>query len=65
AKESNKFEVQLPMLDSSGKVIGAYGFVFRYKAGDDQLDIHRKALAYRAELGAKISNHDALFKPTP
>jgi len=65
AKESNKFEVQMTMTDAKGRIIGAYGFVFLYKAGDDEVEILRKAKALRSELAAKIPDHDALFKPTP
>ena len=65
AKESNKFEVQMPMLDATGKIIGAYGFVFLYKAGDDEVEILRKAKAIRAALAAQIPSHEALFKPMP
>ena len=65
AKESNKFEVQIPMFDAAGRIIGAYGFVFRYQAGDDEVELHRKAVAIRAGLAKKIPDLAALFRPVP
>lgn len=62
-KEPNKFEVQVPLLDSSGRTVGSIGFVFRYHAGDDQIEFHRRAFAIRADLAKRISDHDALFAP--
>ena len=64
-KESNKFEVQVPLLDSQGNVIGAAGLVFKYKAGDDELDLHARALAIRAEMAKRFASKDALFTPAP
>ncbi len=63
-KESNKFEVQVPIKDATGNIVGAAGLVFKYKAGDDEVKLHIKALAIRDELAKKIPNFAALFKPT-
>jgi len=64
-KEPHKFEVQVPLKDSAGNFIGgAAGFVFKYNAGDDEVQLHIKALAIRDELAAKTPNAAALFKPT-
>ena len=63
AKEPNKFEVQIPMKDATGKIVGAYGFVYRYAAGDDEVAMLVKATALRDALAKKIPNHAALFKP--
>lgn len=63
AKEPNKFEVQVPMKDASGAIIGAYGFVFQYQAGDDEVELHRKAVVLRDTLAKKIPNLAALFAP--
>ena len=63
AKEPNKFEVQLPMKDATGKIIGAYGFVFQYKPGDDEVELHRKAVVIRDSLAQRIPNLAALFVP--
>ena len=63
AKEPNKFEIQVPMKDASGAIIGAYGFVFLYKAGDDEVELHRKGVVLRDQLAKKIPNLAALFAP--
>lgn len=63
AKESNKFEIQVPMKDASGAIIGAYGFVFQYKAGDDEVELHRKGVVLRDALAKRIPNLAALFAP--
>jgi hypothetical protein len=63
AKEPNKFEVQVPMKDATGAIIGAYGFVFQYKAGDDEVELHRKAVVLRDALAQRIPNLAALFAP--
>jgi hypothetical protein len=63
AKEPNKFEVQLPMKDATGKIIGAYGFVFQYKAGDDEVAMLAKATMLREALAKRIPNLAALFEP--
>ena len=61
-KESNKFEVQLPLLDTSGRIVGATGFVFKYHVGMDVEKLFHKALAIRAELAKKIPNEASLFQ---
>jgi len=64
AKEPDKFEVQVPLMDTTGAVIGTCGFVFKYKAGDDELELHRRALALRAWLQERTPSLAALLKPT-
>jgi len=61
--DPHKFEVQVPMKDSSGKVIGAIGFVFKYNAGDDEVKLHAKAVAFRDGLAKRIPSLADLFKP--
>ncbi len=51
------------MIDAAGRIIGAYGFVFRYRAGDDEVAMHRRAVELRAELAKKIPSLAALFAP--
>jgi len=63
AKEPNKFEVQVPMKDAAGRIIGAYGFVFQYRAGADEVELHRKAVVLRDGLAKRIPNLAALFAP--
>jgi hypothetical protein len=62
-KEPDKFEVAVPLKDSSGKVIGSLSTVFKYAPGDDELKMHQAALAIRDEVARKIPNVAALFKP--
>ena len=64
-KDPHKFEVQVPLRDTAGHFIGgAAGFVFKYLAGDDEVQLHAKALALRDELAAKTPNSATLLKPT-
>ncbi|MFI5357441.1 MAG: hypothetical protein ACHQ4G_08915 [Opitutales bacterium] len=56
-----KFEVQLPLLDVAGRVIGATGIVFKYAPGDDQVQLLAKALAIRADLASQLPDAAALF----
>jgi hypothetical protein len=60
--DPHKFEVQVPMKDSSGAVIGAIGFVFKYNAGDDEVKLHAKAVAMRDALAKRIASLADLFK---
>jgi len=62
-KESFKFEVLMPLKDSSGAFLnGAVGFVFRYKQGDDEVKMHALAVQIRDGLAKKIPSMAALFK---
>jgi len=64
-KESNKFEVQVPLKDASGTtLIAAAGLVFKYKSGDDEIKLHQKALSIRDELAKKTPTLSALFEKT-
>ncbi len=62
-KEPDKFEVQVPLKDKKGNVIGATGLVFKYQQGDDELKLHARALLIRDELARKIPDLSALFRP--
>jgi hypothetical protein len=63
-KDPTKFEVQVPLKDTAGNFIGAAaGLVFKYKAGDDEVQLHIKALKIRDELAAKTPDLAALLKP--
>ena len=63
AKDPHKFEVQVPLLDITGQVIGTCGFVFRYQAGDNELELHRRALVLQAWVKAHTPGLPALLKP--
>ena len=52
-------------MDSQGRIVGSTGLVFKYKAGDDELELHRKALEIRAEFAKRIEDKDSLFKAVP
>ena len=59
----NHFEVEMPLRDTSKKVVGAMGVVFNYKAGDDKEVLHKKADQVRAEVEKKISSLAQLMGP--
>jgi DNA-binding beta-propeller fold protein YncE len=60
--DPHKFEVQVPLKDSAGNFIGgAAGFVFKYNFGDDEVQLHVKALAIRDELAAQTPDAAALL----
>ena len=62
--ETFKFEVLMPMKDATGKTLNAaIGFVFKYKAGDDEVKMHAKATAIRDVLASKTPSLEALFAP--
>ncbi|MDD3180564.1 MAG: hypothetical protein PHQ04_09455 [Opitutaceae bacterium] len=61
--DPTRFEVLMPMEDSSGNVIGAAGFVFKYRKGDDQVKLLIKATSLRNEFAKKIKTKADLFKP--
>lgn len=64
-KDAAKFEVQVWLKDASGKQLtAAAGFVFKYKAGDSEIMLLTKALAFRDELARKTPSFEALFTPT-
>jgi iron complex outermembrane receptor protein len=59
----NHFEVELIILDASGKTIGALGVVFHYKPGADKAAFERISDRIRDEMKAKLPNEEALFGP--
>jgi hypothetical protein len=64
-KDPHRFEVQVPLKDSAGHFLGAScGLVFKYNAGDDEVQLHLKALAIRNELAKKTPSLAALLQPT-
>jgi len=63
--DTSKFEVLMPMKDASGTTLNAaIGFVFRYKAGDDEVKMHAKAVSIRDNMARQIPSYAALFEPT-
>ena len=61
--DNDRFETELPLNDARGRRIGALGLVFPLKAGDDKEALHRRGLAIRDELAARIPTSAALFAP--
>ena len=57
------FEDQIPLRDQSGKIIGAIGVVFRYKAGDDKAALQRIAQQIRDDMKAQLPDSKRLFGP--
>lgn len=60
--DKDRFETELPLLDRTGKRIGALGLVFALKPGADKEAIHRHGLAIRDEVARAIPNNAALFR---
>src|ERR1700694_4474755 len=59
--DPHKFEVQVPLKDTAGNFLGAScGLVFKYQAGDDEVQLHIKALAIRDWLAKKTPRLPAL-----
>ena len=59
----DRYEVELPLLDKSGKTLGALGVVYNYKPGDDKGELKKKAEQLRAELRDQIPAASKLFGP--
>lgn len=61
--DNDRFETELPLLDRSGKRIGALGLVFALKPDTDKEALHKHGLAIRDEVARGIPNNAALFRP--
>ncbi|MDP9087393.1 MAG: hypothetical protein M3O26_01435 [Pseudomonadota bacterium] len=59
----NRFEVEIPMMDTSRRKIGALSVVYPYKNGADKAALQRNAESIRDELAARIPSNQALFAP--
>jgi iron complex outermembrane receptor protein len=57
------YEVELPLLDASGKTLGALGVVFNYKPGDNKETFLKIATATRDEMQRRIHSNATLFGP--
>ena len=62
-KTGDHFEVEIPMRDMKGKVIGACGVVFMYKNGDNKQALRRRAEAIGKEMQALTPTREKLFEP--
>lgn len=61
--DNDRYETELPLLDRSGKRIGALGLVFGLKPDTDKDALHKHGLAIRDEVARAIPNNAALFRP--
>jgi len=61
-EKGDHFEVELPLLDASGKIIGALGTVYNYKNGDDKTQLEKVAIRIRDEIRKQIPIKDKLFE---
>lgn len=61
--DNDRFETELPLLDRTGKRIGALGLVFALKPDADKEALHQHGLAIRDEVARAIPNNAALFRP--
>jgi hypothetical protein len=57
----DRFEVEIPLLDKSGKTIGAISTVFAYKKGDDQAALQKRGEAIRDEFRKQTPTMNSLF----
>jgi hypothetical protein len=64
-KAGDRFEVEEPLKDVGGDIIGAVGIVFAYKAGDDKEARHSEADAIAAALARRIAHARNLLDPWP
>lgn len=61
--DPTKFEVEMPMKDSSGRVIGALSFIYPFHEGAE-VALFARSVALRDGLAKKIPSFPALLKPS-
>ena len=61
--DNDRYETELPLLDRTGKRIGALGLVFALKPDTDKEALHKHGLAIRDEVARGIPSNAALFRP--
>lgn len=64
ADTGDRYETELPLLDSKGQRIGALGLVFKLNPGASKDALHAHGIAIRNELAKRIPGSAALFKPS-
>jgi hypothetical protein len=62
-KTGDRFEVEMVLLDRSGKNLGAVATVFAYKEGDSKSKLASQGKKIRDELRKQIASKDKLFDP--
>lgn len=64
-KAGDRFGVALPLINASGKTIGALNVGFHYKVGDDTSGFLKKAEVIRNELSRSIPSEAKLMESLP
>ena len=62
-KEGNHFEDEVALKDKNGRIIGALGIVFHYRAGDDKSAMQKIAGQLAKEMQEQLPDAAALFGP--
>jgi len=62
-KESDGYDVSLPLHDSTGKAIGAVGIEFKLEAGQTKASVTEQAKKIEGEMEKQIPSKAALTKP--
>jgi len=65
AHGATRFEVELVLRDVTGANIGALGLVFPYKAGDDKVELEKRAVGIRDWLARRILDAPSLVDHYP
>jgi hypothetical protein len=61
----NKYEVEMPLRDQAGKVIGALSLIYPFHPGGDEVALFARSTAVRDALARKIPSLAALLVPVP
>jgi len=62
-KESDGYDVSMPLHDSTGKAIGAVGIEFKLEAGQTKASVTEQATKIAGEMEKQISSKAALTQP--
>jgi hypothetical protein len=65
SNDPQKYEVEMPLKDTAGRVVGALSLIFKYEVDGDEVKIFARSVALRNALAKKIPDRAALFAPTP
>jgi hypothetical protein len=62
--KADRYEVELPLKDRTGKTIGALGVVFNYKPGDDKAALEKIANEIAHDMRSQLPTPSTLFQST-
>ncbi len=65
AHGGTRFEVEMPMHDLAGNIIGALGIVFPYRTGASKPALEKRAVSIRDRLARRILDAASLVEPYP